>query len=75
MADAGSCWWTAGIRDRGGLALGLVETSAVACLIHPEHGGTGIAPGSYVVRRQRENDARTSRSGTGQGYGYRLVAD
>ncbi|MFJ9409646.1 hypothetical protein [Streptomyces sp. NPDC101393] len=74
MADAGTCWWTTGIRDRGGLALGLVETSAVVCPIHAEHGGTGVAPGSCVVRRQHENDARTGRSGTGQGYGSRLVA-
>lgn len=73
VADAGTCWWTAGVRDRGGLALGLIETTAVAYLIHPEHGGTGMAPGVYVVRRQRENDERTSRLGTG--YGYRLVAD
>jgi hypothetical protein len=73
VADAGTCWWTAGVHDRAGLALGVVEARTVAYLIHPEHGGTGIAPGSYVVRRQREDDSRTSRFGSG--YGHRLVAD
>ena len=41
---------------RGGLALGslAVEKDAAAYLIHPEHGATGIAPGSYRISRQRE---------------------
>jgi hypothetical protein len=41
-------------------------------LIHAEHGATGIAAGTYVIRRQRE-------AGSGRGEpGYRsirLVAD
>jgi len=38
------------------LTLGLltVEEGATAYLAHPEHGYAGIAPGTYVVRRQRE---------------------
>lgn len=38
------------------LALGLltVATGATAYLAHPQHGYAGIAPGSYEIRRQRE---------------------
>jgi len=38
------------------LTLGVltVEDGAVAYLAHPEHGYAGIGPGTYVVRRQRE---------------------
>ncbi|MET7658083.1 hypothetical protein ABZS99_04120 [Streptomyces sp. NPDC005463] len=49
----------------------MIENTAVACLIHPEHGGTGIAPGRYLVRRRRERAA--SRQGL-RGVG-RLIAD
>lgn len=31
-----------------------VADGAVAYMAHPEHGYMGIAPGSYVIRRQRE---------------------
>lgn len=41
-----------------------VPAGAAAYLIHPEHGATGIAPGGYVLRRQRE-----------QADAVRLVAD
>jgi hypothetical protein len=39
-----------------GQTLGTLTAPAgsAAFLIHPEHGATGIAPGSYVIRRQRE---------------------
>lgn len=48
-----------------------VPSPAAAYLIHPEHGGTGIAPGRYLVRRQRE------RAASRQGWrgGDMLVAD
>lgn len=38
------------------LTLGVLTVSdgAVAYLAHPEHGYAGIGPGSYVLRRQRE---------------------
>lgn len=38
------------------LTLGVltVGEGAVAYLAHPEHGYAGIAPGTYVIRRQRE---------------------
>jgi hypothetical protein len=55
VADPGTCQWTTGIRDQTGLALGALTTTAVAYLVHPEHGASGIAPGSYVIRRQREH--------------------
>ncbi|GAA2894811.1 hypothetical protein GCM10020220_101060 [Nonomuraea rubra] len=30
-----------------------VDATAPVYLLHPEHGGSGCAPGTYVVRRQR----------------------
>jgi hypothetical protein len=40
----------------GKLDLGLLHVAkgSVAYLAHPEHGYAGIAPGSYTIRRQRE---------------------
>ncbi|WP_442810181.1 hypothetical protein [Streptomyces sp. W16] len=73
VADPGTCRWNPNVRDTMGLALGMIETSAVAYLIHPEHGGTGIAPGRYVVRRQRERD--TERIGRFGNLGNRMIAD
>jgi hypothetical protein len=32
----------------------IVAEGAVAYLAHPEHGYSGIAPGAYEIRRQRE---------------------
>ncbi|MFI9775397.1 hypothetical protein ACIHCV_11845 [Streptomyces sp. NPDC051956] len=71
VADEGVRRWTARVVDPTGLALGMIENTAAACLIHPEHGGTGIAPGRYLVRRQRE------RAASRQGWrgGDMLVAD
>lgn len=71
-ADPGTCRWTTEMYDNQRLALGTLQTSAVAYLIHPEHGASGIAPGSYVIRRQRESTpGRSSLPGSGT----RLVAD
>lgn len=41
---------------RRGQDVGLLTVlgGAVAYLAHPEHGYAGIAPGTYVIRRQRE---------------------
>lgn len=64
VADAGTCRWTTQATDRDGLAIGVLEASAPVWLLHREHGATGIAPGTYVVRRQRE-----------QADALRLVAD
>ena len=52
-----------------GLALGALTARSVAYLIHPEHGMTGIAPGTYIIRRQRERSAEALREAN------RLIAD
>ncbi|MEV7092081.1 hypothetical protein AB0M80_04495 [Amycolatopsis sp. NPDC051045] len=57
VADPGTCrlmtWW----GDPERLAVVAFENTAPAYLIHPEHGATGIAPGAWFVRRQREMGA------------------
>lgn len=70
VADPGTCRWTADVSDPEWLALGIFDASAVVYLLHPEHGATGCAPGTYVVRRQREHVPAGRR-----GRGARLVAD
>lgn len=67
VADPGDCRWTTDVRDTSQLALGVLETIGTAYLIHPEHGGTGVAAGTYVIRRQREGAAESRRR--------RLIAD
>ena len=54
-ADELTCTWSTPIFDEHRLALGIVDASSTAYLIHPEHGATGIAPGTYLIRRQRES--------------------
>ncbi|WP_329109647.1 hypothetical protein OG792_12730 [Micromonospora sp. NBC_01699] len=54
VADPGACQWTVDVRDDQLLAIGVLRAIRPAYLIHPEHGGSGIAPGTYLVRRQRE---------------------
>lgn len=55
VAD-GQVSWAAGRGSGGTLTLGTVTVSedATAYLLHPEHGGNALAPGSYELRRQRE---------------------
>lgn len=48
------CHWTTSLRDHTGLAIAVFENTEPAYLIHPEHGGSGIAPGRWLVRRQQE---------------------
>ncbi|QIS08697.1 hypothetical protein [Nocardia arthritidis] len=70
VADPGKCRWTTLVFDHTGLAIGCLDTSDVAYLLHPEHGGSGIAPGCYVIRRQRE------RTGAPGSWGAtRMIAD
>ncbi|WBB61635.1 hypothetical protein O7599_03510 [Streptomyces sp. WMMC500] len=69
VADAGTCRWSPRVDDPQRLALGVLDAGAVAYLIHPEHGGTGIVPGTYVIRRQRERSESTGR------FGNRFIAD
>ena len=54
VADEGMCMWSTPVNDPRRLALGILDTRVTAYLIHPEHGATGIAPGRYVIGRQRE---------------------
>lgn len=55
VADGPVAWKPAGARGNG-LALGVVDIpeGSTAFLLHPEHGGQGLAPGMYELRRQRE---------------------
>ncbi|PBC42566.1 hypothetical protein CJ178_14095 [Rhodococcus sp. ACPA4] len=69
VADEGVCTWSSPVRDSRGLALGILDAHGTAYLIHPEHGATGIAPGRYVIGRQRERGAGRAING------MQLVAD
>jgi hypothetical protein len=54
LLASGPCYWrslTGQTTDLGELT---VPEDSVAFLAHPEHGFLGIGPGSYLVRRQRE---------------------
>ena len=57
VADRGTCEWAGTVVDRSGLAIGMLRASAPVYLIHAEHGATGIAAGTYLVRRQRQAGA------------------
>ncbi|MFI0445487.1 hypothetical protein [Actinomadura sp. 6N118] len=61
VAEPGTVRWTTQVFDSDLLAIGIFEASAVAYLLHPEHGASGCAPGTYVVRRQREHEGRRAR--------------
>jgi hypothetical protein len=61
VADPGTCRWTTHVTDSDRLAIGIFETSAVAYLLHPEHGASGCTPGTYVIRRQREREGQRAR--------------
>jgi hypothetical protein len=74
VADPGACRWTTGVRDSTGLALGVLAATAAAYLVHPEHGGSGIAPGTYVIRRQRER-SRLPRRLSSAGIMSHFIAD
>lgn len=48
----GTAFWDAAAP--GEQVIGVLECVAPAYVLHPEHGGAGIAPGRYELRRQRE---------------------
>ena len=51
----GRCRWVEGTAGYPFDVGTLHVPDGTACfLVHPEHGGNGIGPGSYVIRRQRE---------------------
>ena len=54
VADPRTCRWTTDFHDPLGLGIAVFHNTAPAYLVHPEHGGTGIAPGTWLVRRQQE---------------------
>jgi hypothetical protein len=75
-ADRNAARWTASVMDPLGLAVAYVENTAPVYLVHPEHGATGIAPGRWLVRRQREHVAVRRRTSFSSGWsGSVLVAD
>ncbi|GAA3867530.1 hypothetical protein GCM10022243_36620 [Saccharothrix violaceirubra] len=75
-ADENSTRWTPGVHDPLGLAVAYLENATPAYLIHPEHGATGLAPGRWLVRRQREYVPLRRRVGSLPfGGGSVLVAD
>jgi len=54
VADRGSCRLTIWLVDPERLAVAAIHNTRPVYLVHPEHGATGIAPGRWLVRRQRE---------------------
>jgi len=56
LLGAPAAFYTPARPRSGSLDLGVltVPAGSSAYLAHPEHGYAGIAPGTYVVRRQRE---------------------
>ena len=55
LVAVGDVRW-APVTSASGLTLGRLDVApgAEAYLLHAEHGAAGIAPGSYIVKRQRE---------------------
>jgi hypothetical protein len=47
----GTAWWT---PTEGGQDIGTLTCTEPAYLAHVEHAYAGVAPGSYILRRQRE---------------------
>jgi len=62
-----TCEWTTEVNDRHLLALGVLRANAPVYLLHREHGASGVAAGTYVVRRQREATAATGITTTSSG--------
>jgi hypothetical protein len=54
VADDGTCRWTTNFHDPLRLGIAIFENTSPAYLVHPEHGGSGVAPGRWLVRRQQE---------------------
>jgi hypothetical protein len=54
VADPGTCQWTRHLFDPLRLGIAVFDNTTPCYLVHPEHGGTGVAPGRWLVRRQQE---------------------
>lgn len=50
--EPGTAFWQQDVA--GEQTIGVLECTAPAYVLHPEHGAAGIAPGRYELRRQRE---------------------
>lgn len=48
----GTAWWTP--ASRSGQVIGTLTCDEPAVVLHPEHGATRVAPGTWELRRQRE---------------------
>lgn len=57
VADPETCSWTAEVQDQLRLGIAVFENTAPVYLVHPEHGGSGVAAGTWLVRRQQERGA------------------
>ncbi|WP_433868894.1 hypothetical protein [Saccharopolyspora sp. CA-218241] len=60
VSDRDTCRWSPAVHDPLGLTIAAFENTAPAFLVHPEHGGSGVAPGRWLVRRQQERGAARS---------------
>lgn len=54
VAEPTAATWTTTVTDRENLALGIIDVTATAYILHEEHGAVGLAPGRYCVRQSRE---------------------
>lgn len=68
VADRSTCTVKGVWRE---LDIVAITNTAPVYLLHPEHGGTGIAPGQWVIRRQRERTNAFGHAGSRSS----LVAD
>lgn len=71
----GSCELTIQVADPEGLAVAAIDNRVPVYLVHPEHGATGIAPGRWLVRRQREASGFRSVGASFYQGGSVLIAD
>ena len=54
VAEPSAATWTTGVVDSKNLALGTIDVTTEAYILHEEHGATGLAAGRYIVRASRE---------------------
>lgn len=54
LVGDGDVRWRGVTDTRQDLGTMTVAEGATAYLLHPEHGAQGFAPGTYLIRRQRE---------------------
>ncbi len=57
VAAKSAAQWSTDVTDITDLAIGIVDVTTEAHLLHEEHGGIGLAPGKYALRASREQAA------------------